>query len=110
MTCKNKKFGHNFAGGVCLKCEIKQDILSYGEPKKPKPYELKTKPDRGIHKPFQNVAKMLYDHYKGKEKFGLFIGLIKRRGEPWAFRQLSQMKEWENKGKVFPIQFLMKNK
>lgn len=56
-----------------------------------------------------DLANQFYDYFKG-EKWGMFMGLIKRRGTTWAYQKLSDIKEYEsrNEGKKYPIEFLMK--
>ena len=57
----------------------------------------------------QDQADQMYSYYMKKEKFGLFLGLIKKRGKFWAYEKLSEMKTFKlEKNKHYPIQFLMK--
>lgn len=63
---------------------------------------------KGIYTEHQMLAKDFYDLYP-KEKFGLFLGLIKRRGKEWAYHQLSEIKNHRrDKDEIRPIAFLMK--
>lgn len=66
---------------------------------------------KGIHTEVQDIANDFWEYYGRSEKFGLFIGLINRRGNDWARIKLSEMREYPhlNHGKKMPIQFVMKN-
>jgi len=58
----------------------------------------------------QSIADEFYQYYDKKEKFGLFLGLIKRRGNSWAYIKLSEMRDYihTEDGKRMPIEFVMK--
>ena len=59
----------------------------------------------------QDIADQMYFYYEKKEKFGLFLGLIKKRGKFWAYEKLSEMRDYlRTKGKKYPITLLMYNK
>jgi hypothetical protein len=57
----------------------------------------------------QSIAAEFYEYYDKKEKFGLFLGLIKRRGNSWAYIKLSEMRDYFHvNNKKMPIEFVMK--
>lgn len=88
--CKTKNKKHNYSGGVCLNgCGIKQEDLK----KKQYTPPAQRKQERGIYCYEQELAKKLWLHYKKKEPFGLFMGLIKRKGESWAKGILNDIAE-----------------
>ena len=63
----------------------------------------------GIHVKIQDTAKQFFDYYEEKEPFSLFLGLIKQRGDNWAFITLSKMKTtFLETGKKLPITKVMK--
>ena len=64
-----------------------------------------------IHSEEHDIADQMYSYYDKKEKFGMFLGLLKQRGKSWGYRMLSEMKSYrrENKEKNYPIEFLMKS-
>lgn len=62
-----------------------------------------------IYNELQDIADQFYFYYQKKEKFGLFLGLIKKRGKFWAFETLSKMKIYKlEKNKIYPIEFVVK--
>ena len=70
---------------------------------------LEKRKQKGIHTEEQDLAAKLWEHYGRKEKFGLFLGLIKRRGKSWAYTKISEIKEYERDNQAqYPIQFIMK--
>ena len=69
-----------------------------------------------LHSQQHDIANQLYSYYGGaagkakyKMSFPLFLGLVKNRGNMWAFEKLSQMKDYRiREKKRMPIQFIMK--
>ena len=113
MSCKNQKFNHSFIGSgenaYCLECNVNQFELSYGK-KEESPIKFNIRqPSKNLHSETHDIANQLYTHFGKKEKFGLFLGLIKNRGKAWAFQKLSEIKDYEARNKkAYPVQFLMK--
>jgi len=112
--CKGQKFGHDFAiaGGECQNgCGITQVELSNPKPKPiamPRP-EPKPMP-KGVHTELHDIAFKLWEYYERKEKFGLFLGLIRSRGKQWGYARLSEIADFKRRGQKYPIQFLMSKK
>ena len=64
MNCKNQKFGHNYAGGICLNCQGSQK--TFGELYKKSRKEIK--PDFRKHKidyEFQELGIEINQQIKG---------------------------------------------
>ena len=69
-----------------------------------------------LHTELHDIADQFYLYYgaaEGKERyqmsFGLFLGLLKRKGTQWGYEKLSEAKDYQRRErKLFPIQFLMK--
>ena len=67
----------------------------------------KSKKDK-IHSETHYVAEQMWEYYDKKEMFGLFLGLIKRKGVPWAYQVLSDMRDYQKRNnKKLPIKILM---
>jgi len=106
MSCRNQKFGHSFAGGVCLNegCGISQQELSYGVPKKEEsPFKLKMREKvRGANSKEQSLAIDIVTELGDKKKgaVGIWIGRIKQKGYQRvfeAFTIVSKMPEIDNR-------------
>ena len=102
--CKNKRHGHNFIGGVCTRCLVSQDELSYPLKEKniklPKPtsYRISTPLQllvNDIRKDFRETAK------KGKGSFGYYMRIFKKLGEEKVREIYSQSKEGDNQKHLF---------
>ena len=113
--CKGEMHGHDFvvANGNCLNCGISQVELSHPKPKPiamPK-HEPKPLP-KGVHTEVHDLAFQFWTYYGKQEKFGLFLGLVTRRGKLWAYAMLSEIKDFEKRkqGQKYPIQYLMAKK
>jgi hypothetical protein len=108
MNCEGQRFGHNFpyAGAQCLQCGISQDELSAVPPARP---QIQPRPKRVQETFLKETAEKMFEYYGGKESFGLFSGMIKRKGIEWGRTQLMLMMEYprKNNGKKRPIQFFM---
>lgn len=106
--CEGKKFGHDFkiAGGDCFTCGVNQKELSYTPKKVSEPKEEIKEPT--FHSEIQYIASQFKEHYP-KESFGLFCGIVKRKGKNWSYGLLSEIKEYKREKKSeYPIQFVMK--
>lgn len=64
--------------------------------------------EKNIHSEDHEIARQLWEYYGKEEKFGLFLGLLKRHGKAWGYQMLSGMQDYlRQKGQKFPIQILM---
>lgn len=71
--------------------------------------EYKERQRKGVHTEIQYLAESFWLHYGKKESFGMFLGLIKNRGKGWAYKKLSDIKEYErDKKELYPIQWVVK--
>jgi len=69
--------------------------------------DAKDKKDK-IHSELHYIAEQMWEYYNKKESFGLFLGLLKRKGENWGYQMLSDMKDYKNRNnKKLPIKMLM---
>ena len=70
------------------------------EPLNPQQKESKDK----IHSETHYVAEQMWEYYSKKETFGLFLGLVKRKGLSWGYQMLSDMKDYKKReGKKMPV-------
>ena len=110
--CKGKKHGHNFLvpGASCSNgCGITQLELSNPKPKKAAAVKVEREEKKNIHSEAHSIADSMYTYFSRRESFGLFLGLIKRRGLPWGYTKLSEMRQYKKeRGKSYPIQFVVK--
>ncbi|OGZ62192.1 MAG: hypothetical protein A3H51_00205 [Candidatus Spechtbacteria bacterium RIFCSPLOWO2_02_FULL_38_8] len=54
------------------------------------------------------VAEQMWKYYDKKETFGLFLGLIKRKGVTWGYQMLSNMKDYKKRNnEKMPIKIVM---
>lgn len=97
MTCQI--YNHNFAGGFCLNCKISQDELSKkfaGKKENPiKEYKIPA-PNKNLHSEEHCLADELYSFFGKKDKFGFYLGIIKKFGKQKAREVFSEIKQSKN--------------
>lgn len=97
--CKNGE-RHNFCGGFCLNCKIRQEELNnkvVGRKKVSiKEYKIPA-PKKNIHSELHAIVDELYQYFGVKGQFGVLLGVIKKIGKQKAFEILSELKMHKNK-------------
>ena len=70
------------------------------------PEHKKTK--NKIHSEIHYIAEQMWKYYNKKESFGLFLGLITRKGTNWGYKTLSDMQDYlRQNNKKMPIKIIM---
>lgn len=92
--CYKKKFGHDFAAGICFKCGVSQKELSHPVKKIEKiAYNPIRKENKNLHSDIHYVADEISLYFGERKKFGMYLGIIKRIGVDRAWQLFSEIKQ-----------------
>lgn len=93
-VCYGKKFGHDFAADICLKCGVSQRELSHPVKKIEKlKYNLIRKENKHLHADIHYATDEISNFFRERKKFGMYLGIIKRIGTEKAWRFFSEIKQ-----------------
>lgn len=103
--CYQQKFGHDFAGNICMKCGAVQGNLNQPVKKIEKlKYAPIRKENKNLHSNIHYVADEISQYFGERKKFGMYLGIIKRIGADRAWQLFSEIKqnmdETKKSGKV----------